>query len=221
MTAIELSRLYLETGIALGEVLSQIAELVAIRPNWLYDVKAALEFDNPLGNFTIRPKAIQTMQEHFVAGDYTKALFGLRQLDVMYYRKKYFFDDTKQSEEQLKIALSNALEVFLSHADAYLADKLKKYDEEKLRDFNQKLRSWSILKSRAVDATNEMSTLARRNGAKTIKPILLEICNAKELYLQAVYQRDSKKSKLSDEDKANLKAFLADFTAASLETWTV
>ena len=221
MTVIEKSHFYLETGRALGEVLDALKELESTHPQWLQDAKEILENNCKTGHFTISSTSIKNMENCFVDGDIYSAYFGLRQLDILFNRKKHYFDDAKSEEDRLCMALKDTLEAFQNYADIYVEEKLNAMNEEDRRVFFLKMRKWSLLKNQSANATNEISTLICKEGSKKSHPILLEISLAQEIYLQAKFQEEKQLKDLSSEDQTRLKGFITDFETAKLEFWKI
>lgn len=221
MTVIEKSHCYLETGQALAEVLDALKELKCTHPKWLQDAKEALEKNDKPGHFTISLPNINSMEKHFENGDIYLTYFGLRQLDILFYRKKHYFDDSKNEEGRLTLAIKDAIEAFQSHADDYVEEKLNAMNDEDRQAFFMKLRKWSLLRIQGANATNEISTLICKEGTQKPHPILLEISLAQEIYFQAKYQQESHSKDLSEEEQKALNDFIANFEKAKLDFWQI
>lgn len=221
MTVIEKSHFYLETGQALAEVLDALKELECTHSKWSQEAKEALEKTNKSGHFTISLSSINDMKKCFKNGDIYLTFFGLRQLDILFYRKKHYFDDTKNEEGRLTLALKDALEAFQKYADTYVEEKLNAMNDEDRQAFFVKLRNWSLLRIQGANATNEISTLICKEDTQKPHSILLEISLAQEIYFQAKYQQESHLKDLSDEEQNTLNAFIADFEKAKLDFWQI
>jgi hypothetical protein len=221
MTAIELSHFYLETGEAISNILAELQATERAHPNWLQDAKDVFENNNPLGHFSLRDITIRNMQKNYLSADFLATLRGLRQLDLLFYRKKHYFDDSRPEEEHLSISLKHALDVFYRYADAYLEDKLASITEEDRLLFFKKLRQWSTLKAMGADASNEISTLFCKEATQKPHPVLLDVCLAIECTEQASFQTNRHSKELSDEQAKILNHFASETSVANLDFWNI
>ena len=221
MTVIEKSHFYLETGRALAEVLDALKELEYTHPKWLQGAKKELENHNKSGHFTISLPSINGIEKYFSDGDIYLTYFGLRQLDILFYRRKHFFDDSKNEEGCLTLALKNALEAFQKYADAYIEEKINAMNYEDRQTFFAKLRKWSLLRIQGANATNEISTLVCKEGTQKPHTIMLEISLAQEIYFQAKYQQENYLKDLSDEEQNTLNSFITNYEIEKLDFWQI
>ena len=99
MTAIEKAHFFLEIGKTLEEILSALDELEEAHRNWLQDAKDVLEQDNDFGTFTISIEDISRIKDSFLEDDFYATYFGIKQLNLLFFRKRHFFDDAKSQEE--------------------------------------------------------------------------------------------------------------------------
>ncbi len=220
MTVIEKAHFYLEIGKVLEDILDTLGELESAHQNWLQDAKNTLENSTDPGRFTVSLKDIQNIRDKFLEGDFYAAYFGIKQLGLLFYRRRHYFDDSRPEEEHLELILRESAQTLNKHADSYVEDKLNAMDEQDREKFLAKLRKWSLIRSQGANSTNEISTLICKEATTTPHPILLEISLSKEIYLQAYYQRDNPQN-LSEDEKKKLKDFITSFETAELQSWKI
>ena len=220
MTVIEKAHFYLEIGQALKDILDALDDLESVHKNWLQDAKNTLENSTNPGQFTVSLKDIQGIRDNFLEGDFCAAYFGVKQLSLLFYRRRHFFSDTRPEEEHLELILRESAQTFNKHADSYVEDKLNAMSEQNREKFLAKLRKWSLIRGQGENATNEISTLICKEATTAPRPVLLEISLSKEIYLQAYYQRDNPQT-LSEDEKKKLEDFIASFETAELQSWKI
>lgn len=221
MTVIEKSHFYLEMGKVLVVILDALRELESIHHNWLQDAKNTLENSSETGRFTVSLADIQNIKDSFIEGDFCATYFGINQLHLLFYCKRYYFDDSKSEEEHLGNILRDNAQTFRKYADSYTEDKLSTMSEQDQQKFLTKLRKWSIIREQGANSTNEISALIRKESTTTPNPILLEISLAKEIYNQANYQHEEHLQDLSMDEIRLLNDFIISFESAELQSWTI
>ena len=221
MTAIEKAHFFLEIGKALEEILDALDELEEEHQNWLQDAKGVLEQNNDSGSFTTSIEDITKIRQSFLEGDFCATYFGIKQLNLLFYRRRYLFNDTRPQEEHLELTLREGIQVFNKHADLYVDDKLNAMSEQEQQKFLAKLRKWSLLRGQGANTTNEISALICKENTSTPHPVLLEISLSKEIYYQANYQREKRSQDLSEDEKRLLDIFVKDFESAELQSWKI
>ena len=221
MTVIEKSHFYLEIGKILVVILDALSELESVHHNWLQEAKNALENSSETGRFTVSLADIQNIKDSFIEGDFCATYFGINQLHLLFYCKRYYLDDSKSEEEHLGNILRDNAQTFRKHADSYTEDKLSAMSEQDQQKFLTKLRKWSLIREQGANSTNEISALIRKESTTTPNPILLEISLAKEIYNQANYQHEEHLQDLSMNEIRLLNDFIACFESAELQSWTI
>ena len=221
MTAIEKAHFFLEIGKTLEKILAALDDLEEAHQNWLQDAKDVLEQDNDFGTFTITIEDILKVRGSFLEDDFCATYFGIKQLNLLFFRRRHFFDDAKSQEEHLELTLREGLQVFNKYADPYVNDKLNAMSEQKRQKFLAKLRKWSLLRGQGANTTNEISTLICKESPSMPHPILLEVSLSKEIYYQANYQRNKHSQDLSEDEKRLLDIFIKDFESAELQSWKI
>lgn len=221
MTVIEKSHFYLEIGKILVVILDALSELESVHHNWLQEAKNALENSSETGRFTVSLADIQNIKDSFIEGDFCATYFGINQLHLLFYCKRYYFDDSKSEEEHLGNILRDNTQTFRKYADSYTEDKLSAMSEQDQQKFLTKLRKWSLIREQGANSTNEISALIRKESTTTPNPILLEISLAKEIYNQANYQHEEHLQDLSMNKIRLLNDFIACFESAELQSWTI
>ena len=221
MTVIEKSHFYLEIGKILVVILDALSELESVHHNWLQEAKNALENSSETGRFTVSLADIQNIKDSFIEGDFCATYFGINQLHLLFYCKRYYFDDSKSEEEHLGNILRDNVQTFRKYADSYTEDRLSAMSEQDQQKFLTKLRKWSLIREQGANSTNEISALIRKESTTTPNPILLEISLAKEIYNQANYQHEEHLQDLSMNEIRLLNDFIACFESAELQSWTI
>lgn len=221
MTAIEKAHFLLEIGKTLEEILTALDELEEAHQNWLLDAKDVLEQDNDFGTFTISIEDILKVRDSFLEDDFCATYFGIKQLDLLFFRRRHFFDDAKSQEEHLGLILREGLQVFNQYADPYVDDKLNAMSEQERQKFLAKLRKWSLLRGQGANTTNEISALICKESTSMPHPVLFEVSLSKEIYYQANYQRKKHSQDLSEDKKRLLDIFVKDFESAELQSWKI
>ena len=221
MTVIEKSHFYLEIGKILVVILDALSELEAVHSNWLQDAKNTLENSSETGRFTVSLADIQNVKDSFLEGDFCATYFGINQLHLLFYCRRYYFDDSKSEEEHLGNILRDNAQTFRKYADSYTEDRLSVMSEQDQQKFLTKLRKWSLIREQGANSTNEISALIRKENTTTPNPILLEISLAKEIYNQANYQHEEHLQDLSMDEIRLLNNFIACFKSAELQSWTI
>lgn len=221
MTVIEKSHFYLEIGKILVVILDALSELEAVHSNWLQDAKNTLENSSETGRFTVSIADIQNIKDSFLEGDFCATYFGINQLHLLFYCRRYYFDDSKSEEEHLGNILRDNAQTFRKYADSYTEDRLSVMSEQDQQKFLTKLRKWSLIREQGANSTNEISALIRKENTTTPNPILLEISLAKEIYNQANYQHEEHLQDLSMDEIRLLNNFIACFKSAELQSWTI
>lgn len=221
MTVIEKSHFYLEIGKILVVILDALSELEAVHSNWLQDAKNTLENSSETGRFTVSLADIQNIKDSFLEGDFCATYFGINQLHLLFYCRRYYFDDSKSEEEHLGNILRDNAQTFRKYADSYTEDRLSVMSEQDQQKFLTKLRKWSLIREQGANSTNEISALIRKENTTTPNPILLEISLAKEIYNQANYQHEEHLQDLSMDEIRLLNNFIACFKSAELQSWTI
>lgn len=221
MTVIEKSHFYLEIGKILVVILDALSELEAVHSNWLQDAKNTLENSSETGRFTVSLADIQNIKDSFLEGDFCATYFGINQLHLLFYCRRYYFDDSKSEEEHLGNILRDNAQTFRKCADSYTEDRLSAMSEQDQQKFLTKLRKWSLIREQGANSTNEISALIRKENTTAPNPILLEISLAKEIYNQANYQHEEHLQDLSMDEIRLLNNFIACFKSAELQSWTI
>lgn len=221
MTAIEKAHFFLEIGKTLEKILAALDNLEEAHQNWLQDAKDVLEQDNNFGTFTISIEDILKVKGSFLEDDFCATYFGIKQLNLLFFCRRHFFDDTKSQEEHLGLILREGLQVFNQYADHYVDDKLNTMSEQERQKFLAKLRKWSLLRGQGANATNEISALICKESTSMPHPVLLEVSLSKEIYYQANYQRNKRSQDLSEDGKRLLDIFVKDFESAELQSWKI
>lgn len=221
MTAIEKAHFFLEIGKTLEEILSALDELEEAHRNWLQDAKDVLEQDNDFGTFTISIEDILKVRDSFLEDDFCATYFGIKQLNLLFFRRRHFFGDAKSQEEHLGLVLHEGLQVFNQYADPYVDDKLNTMSEQERQKFLAKLRKWSLLRGQGANTTNEISALICKESPSMPHPVLFEVSLSKEIYYQANYQRNKRSQDLSEGEKRLLDIFVKDFESAELQSWKI